>query len=225
MSYSIYLVDDHDLIRGGLQSLIEEGGIFKVTEQFGNGQELISKIQSVQAPPDVIVLDLEMPVMNGKETLQQLYSMSPDYKVLILTISGGEDTVLDMVRNGARGFLPKYCSRQELCAALTEIIESGYYRSEHEIKVLYESVKKSGTAARENRQAAEAILTARELEFIRLVCDPRELPYKLIADEMNVTLRTVDGYRESVFLKADIKSKAGLVMYALRQGILQLKDI
>jgi len=224
MAYSICLVDDHHLVRGGLQSLIEHEGTFVVTAQYANGKELIDALPHLDPIPDVIVLDIEMPVMNGRQTLRALQDMPQTYKVLMLTVSADDETVLEMVRAGARGFLPKYCSRQELYEALLQIIEQDYYHSELEVGVLHQSVRNGGQGQGRTARIAQPVLTQRELQFLRLVCDKRELPYKLIADEMGVSLRTVDGYRDALFLKLDIKTKTGLVFYALRHRLVRIDE-
>jgi len=215
---SIVLVDDHALIRQGIQGLIEQNPDFRVVATYGHGKELLDALPELEPPPHLIIMDLQMPVMGGKEALQVLNEKSTGIPVLVLSMNEDETTVLDLVRLGARGYLPKYCNTEELHDAINDITETGYYHSELEHRALYQSLKN------ESNPSAPR-LTARELEFLMLVCDKEELSYKLIADRMGVSVRTIDGYREALFEKLNVKTKLGLVFYALRHGLLQIDNV
>lgn len=216
---SVVLVDDHALVRKGIRGLIEQQEDFRVLEEYNNGRELLQALSASDPAPDLIVMDLNMPVMSGREALQALNEQGNDCPVLVLSMNEDDNTVLELVRLGARGYLPKYCSTEELHQAITDIMHTGYFHSELEHRAFFHSLRKPGNGP------GEPHLTAREMEFLLLVCDKDELSYKLIADRMNVSVRTIDGYREALFEKLNVKTKLGLVFYALRHGLAKLQDI
>lgn len=211
---SIYLVDDHAVVRNGLKSLIEKMGNYAVTAQFDNGQELLDALPFDNAP-DLIIMDLTMPVMGGAETVQELKARHIDTPVIILTLETSEKHIIGLFRQGIRGYLPKSCTADVLKKAIDDVVETGYYHNEMMTKALmmdHASVQDSKDSLNH--------LTERETQFVQLVCDEKEYTYEQIADIMGVSRRTVDGYRESVFNKFNIKSKTGLVLLAIRYGII-----
>jgi len=212
-SVSIFLVDDHTIVRNGLKTLIEKLGDYHVTEQFENGKQLIDALP-FKNPPDIIIMDLAMPVMDGKAAMQCLKDKEVTTPVLILTLEHDEKTIIDLFRLGIRGYLPKSCTSDVLKRAIEDVISSGYYHNEILVKAL--STNKS-------EKDALAALTDREREFIKMVCDEHEYTYEQIANLMGVSRRTVDGYREEIFRKFDIKSKTGLVLFAIKNGIIEIK--
>lgn len=216
---SVVLVDDHALVRQGIRGLIEQQPDVQVIAECSNGSELLQALPAYQPQPDLIIMDLTMPVMNGKEALQALIEKEYGCPVLMLSMNEDDATILELVRLGARGYLPKYCSTEELHHAIQDIVHTGYYHSELEHRALFKSFRKSAM----DQQVPH--LTAREMEFLLLVCDKEELSYKLIAERMKVSARTIDGYREALFEKFNVKSKLGLVFYALRHGLIKLDDI
>lgn len=215
---SVVLVDDHALVRQGIRGLLEQQPEVQVMAECNHGRELLEALPGYNPAPDLIIMDLTMPVMNGREALQAMMEQGVDCPVLMLSMNEDEATVLDLVRLGARGYLPKYCSTEELHHAISDIMDTGYYHSELEHRAFFHSLRKSN-------DAAEPRLTVRETEFLLLVCDKEELSYKLIADRMNVSVRTIDGYREALFEKLNVKTKLGLVFYALRHGLVKVQDI
>lgn len=212
-SVSIFLVDDHTIVRNGLKTLIEKLGDYRVTEQFENGKQLIDALP-FKNPPDIIIMDLAMPVMDGKAAMQCLKDKEITTPVLILTLEHDEKTIIDLFRLGIRGYLPKSCTSDVLRRAIEDVISSGYYHNEILVKAL---------STNRSEKDALAALTDREREFIKMVCDEHEYTYEQIANLMGVSRRTVDGYREEIFRKFDIKSKTGLVLFAIKNGIIEIK--
>lgn len=212
-SVSIYLVDDHTIVRNGLKTLIEKLGDYSVTEQFENGKQLINALP-FKNPPDIIIMDLAMPVMDGKAAMQYLKEKEINIPVLILTLEHDEKTIIELFRLGIRGYLPKSCTSDVLKRAIEDVTSSGYYHNEILVKAL--STNKS-------EKDALSALTDRERDFIKMVCDEHEYTYEQIATQMGVSRRTVDGYREEIFRKFDIKSKTGLVLFAIKNGIIEIK--
>lgn len=215
---NICLVDDHVIIRNGLVELIEKLGPYRVTQQYDNGRAFLDDIHSVPEP-DLVIMDISMPKMNGDEVMQQLKELDKKTPVLFLTLNQDEALVVKLFRLGARGYLRKNCNASQMKDALEQISRHGYYHNEF----LTSSLQTNTTEIKKTEQ--EKILeqlTAREREFLKLVCHEKEYTYEQIADQMNVQHRTVDGYRESVFQKFGIKSKTGLVLFILKHRLFDL---
>jgi len=212
---NIVLLDDHVIIRNGLKELIEKLGPYQITDQFEHGEDFLKFI--VQKPDtDLIILDLNMPGMNGDEVMEQLNKLGIKIPALVLTVSDDEETIIKLFRLGVRGYLRKNCAAAELKIALNDIFKFGYYHNEF----LTYSLRTNIFETKKTEQ--ELILdqlTQREKEFLKLVCDENEYTYEQMADLMTLQPRTVDGLRESVFLKLKIKSKTGLVLFILKHKL------
>ncbi len=213
---SIILVDDHIIVRNGLRSLIEIMGNYKVVGQFDNGLHFINALPSLP-DPDIAIIDLNMPQMNGVEVVRWMRKYRPNIKVLILTLDSDERTIIELFKMGVRGYLAKNSTAEVLKKALEDTVHTGYYHSE-----LLQHALTTGAQKKETFNVLLDELTDRELLFIKLVCDEREYTYDAIKDIMGVSRRTVDGYRESVFEKFDVRSKTGMVMFAIKHGLIKL---
>jgi len=220
MRKNIVLVDDHILVRNGLKELIEKLGPYTICGQYDNGRHFLDEMDR-RPDPDLVIMDLDMPAMNGMETAAYLKSIGYKVPVLVLTLNSEEDTILQLFRSGVCGFLKKDCSSETMKNALENIFSYGYYHNEFLAHYLRNSDKKT---RRNLRTEILEQLSPREKEFLRLVCDEKEYTYEQIASEMNVQHRTVDGYRESVFGKFGIKSKTGLVLFVLKHRLLDDLD-
>lgn len=208
---TICLVDDHIVVRKGLKELIECLGDYSVSSEFNNGKELTDAIP-FDEQPSLIILDITMPVMDGKAVMEYFKGNNIDIPVLVLTLDTSENTIIELFRLGARGYLPKNCSPEELKQAIDDITNSGYYHNELLIKAL-STDKKSPV---DERQRILDDLTKRELDFLQLVCNEEEYTYDQMADLLGVHVRTVDGYRKALFEKFNIKSKTGVVLFAIK---------
>ena len=215
---SIFLVDDHAVVRNGLKVLIEKMGNYVVTAEYDNGQELMNDIKQ-RNEPDLIIMDLSMPVMDGSETINALIKENIDYPILVLTLETTEKTIIDLFRKGIRGYLPKSSKAAILRSAIDDIVHTGYYHNE----MLTKALTTNAGAKTELEKITEQI-TDRERFFLELVCDEQEHTYEQIADLMKVSRRTVDGYREALFEKFSIRSKTGLVLFALKYGIVKIRQ-
>ncbi|HET7819788.1 MAG TPA: response regulator transcription factor [Bacteroidia bacterium] len=212
---NIVLVDDHVVIRNGLKVLIEKLGPYTISHQFDNGQTLLDAIP-LNPPAELIVMDINMPGMNGDEVMEQLNAKQVQVPVLVLSLNEDSNTVIKLFRLGVRGYLPKNCSADTMKKALDEVFRNGYFHNEF---LTYSLRTNAGAGKKTEQERILEQLTAREKEFLKLVCHEKEYTYEQIADQMNVQHRTVDGYRESVFNKFDIKSKTGLVLFILRHKL------
>jgi DNA-binding NarL/FixJ family response regulator len=204
---NIAIVDDHTLFRNGVAALMGEFEELNVVFEAENGEQLQQKL--VKHPmPQVILMDINMPVMDGYATTKWLKENYPQIKVLALSMFEDDKAVIKMIRNGASGYVLKESKPSELLEAIKSINEKGVYINELVSGKLLRSVfdKKELPG-----------FSKKEIEFLKLCCS--ELTYKEIADQMTVSPRTVDNYREALFLKLSLKSRTGLVLYALQNEI------
>lgn len=211
--YKIILVDDHILLRDALASLINTFSEFNVIDVAANGKELVHTIEHGNIP-NMVILDLNMPVMDGYETTRWLQEKYPDVKILILTMYDSEIALIRLLQVGVRGFLKKDVHPTELKTALLSVVEDGYYYSNKATGKLASFFHKSHT----NQSSIEkALLNPREIEFLKFAST--EMTYKEIAQAMHITPRSIDGYRDGLFEKLDVKSRVGLAIYAVKNGI------
>jgi two-component system, NarL family, invasion response regulator UvrY len=208
------LVDDHKLFRRGIAELIERFDDFMVVFELNNGKEL-QKYITAENTPDVILLDINMPELDGYQTATWLNLYYPGVKILVLSMYDSEAAIIKILKAGARGYLLKDADPAELKQALKEVIEHGYYHSGIVAQALMDNLHKI-----ERPSDLLPVLTDRESKFLTLACS--ELTYKEIADEMSVTPRAVDGFREALFEKLNVKSRVGLVIFAIRSGLVKM---
>jgi DNA-binding NarL/FixJ family response regulator len=210
---NIAIVDDHTLFRNGVAALMAEFDELKVLFEAENGEQL-QQMLSKYPIPNVILMDINMPVMDGYAATKWIKQKFPQVKVLALSMFEDDKAVIQMIKSGAGGYILKESRPRELLEAIKTIHEKGVYINEMVTGKLLRSVTDSDDAPD---------LTKKELEFLRLACS--ELTYKEIADQMFVSPRTVDNYRESLFLKLNLKSRTGLVLYAIQKGIFNLEQL
>lgn len=222
MPHNIALIDDHHLVRAGLAATVNALGDFRVTLEAGNGREFIELFtaqRDASERPLIAVVDLNMPVMDGFATIAWLRAHAPDVLPLALTFDATDDNQVRAIHAGARGFLLKHARPATLKTALESLVLTGYYTTEEGMAAQVRGVEFKHREARE-RERILADITPREMEFLLLVCDEQEFTYEQIAGQMGVHRRTVDNFRIALFDKFGIKSKTGLVLFALRWGLL-----
>ncbi|WP_295675744.1 response regulator transcription factor [uncultured Mucilaginibacter sp.] len=206
----IALVDDHRLFRSGIASLINNFIGYKVIFEASNGDEMISKIKP-DFRPDIILLDINMPGMNGINTARGLKTAYPQIQVIVLSMFDDADKVLAMLKLGVKGYLLKDSEPIEFERALQKVSQGELYYPEFVTRLLLDSI---------NNPVEFDKLNSREVEFLKLVAT--ELTYKEIADQMRISVRTVDGYRDQLFEKLHVKSRVGLVLYAIKNKLTEL---
>ncbi|CAM1365148.1 response regulator transcription factor [Tenacibaculum xiamenense] len=211
MKYSVVVVDDHTLLSQAIESMVNTFDKFKVLYTCKNGKELSDKFTgSPMNIPDIVLVDVNMPVMNGIETTQWVVENYPQVHVMALSVEDADNTILKMLKAGAVGYLLKDTQKEVLEKALLELMENGFYHTKEVTSLLIDSV--SGKKNRSNVEFKE-----NELKFMRLACS--ELTYKEIAEKMFLSPKTIDGYRDSLFTKLDVRNRVGLVMYAIKNKI------
>ena len=207
----IIIVDDHVLFSQSLTYLIESFEEFSVIGNYSNGKEFIAGFSIASESPDIILLDVNMPIMNGIETMKWIRLHFPDLRVIALSVNDDEETIMKMVTNGACGYLLKDMHPKTFREALIEVYHKGVYYTEMVSGMLISKVVP---------QELNTMLKKREMEFLELACT--EKTYREIADLMCLSHKTVDGYREELFHRFGIKTRIGLVLYAIKNKIVDV---
>jgi two-component system, NarL family, invasion response regulator UvrY len=206
-------VDDHPMFRNGMAGLIESFEGYSILNQSGNGKEFIKLVEAGQVP-DIAILDFQMPAMNGEETAIWIKQNRPSIKVLSLTMFDDEHHILRMIKAGARGYVLKSADPDEVKLALDQVWTKNFYHSELVSNALMKTMRD------EQGIPVNLVLPEKELEMLRLICS--ELTYKEIADRLNISPRAVDSFREQMFEKTNTKSRVGLVLFAVKHGLVGL---
>ncbi|MBN9379358.1 MAG: response regulator transcription factor [Chitinophagaceae bacterium] len=214
---SVALVDDHVLLRNGLANLIRSFGEYSVLFEAGNGNDFIRQLKP-RTLPDVVLLDINMPDMDGYETALWIRRHHPEIRILALSMYDTDNSIIRMLKNGVKGYILKDIDPAELKVALESIVTKGFYYSEMVTGKLIHTINTMETVDHQVRHVLR--LNDRELEFLRLACT--ECTYKEIAEQMYLSPRTIDGYRDTLFEKLNVKTRVGLVLYAIRNGIVAL---
>ena len=209
----VALADDHTMFRKGIAELLRKSDQFEVVAEAKNGQELIDMIGKLKKEPDVCLLDVNMPVLDGYHTLLALKEKYPAMKFLALTMYDHEFMIIKMLRNGINGYLLKEDDPEELKRAIVFVVEHDFYHSELVSGRLINILK-------QGKDYKAVLLSANEQTFLELCCT--EMIYKEIATAMNLSVRTIEGYRDDLFLRLGVKTRTGLVIYALKHGIVNL---
>lgn len=211
----LIIVDDHTLVSQALKVLIEDNKDFKVLTQLPNGQELQDYLSKDYEKPDVILMDIQMPIVNGIDATIWVKENHPTIKVLALTMEDDERKILKMLRAGAKGYLLKDIHPSILHQAIQETHLKGFYYTEQVSDTLLHAHEI------ETKPLHKIDLKPREREFLEYAV--QELTYKQIAEKMFLSPKTIDGYREQIFIKLGIKSRIGLVLYAFKEGLIEKK--
>lgn len=211
---SIALVDDHTMFRQGILNLLAESGEVDILFEADNGRNMMQKIAQ-SGIPDVFLMDINMPVMDGYESTLWLKRNYPDSKILALSMFEEEIAVLGMLRNGAGGYLIKHSKASELIHAIKEIHEHHYFFNDVVSMKLLKNLQVPVTTTEKM-----AVLNENELRFLELCAS--DLTYKEIADQMNLSPSTINNYREALFEKFHVKTRTSLVIYALKKEFITL---
>ena len=213
----IAIVDDHTMFRKGLSALINLFPRYEVLFEAADGREMIERLK-YQRHPDIILLDISMPGMDGYETAEWLRTHHPEIHVLALSTMETEIAIIRMIRQGAKGYVLKDAEPEELKLAFDEVFSRGFFFNDQVTRTVMRNISQ---LVDENSSLNTFVkLTQREMEFIRKACS--EKSYQEIAKEMFVSERTVDGYREALFKKLSVSTRVGLVLYAVKNNLVVL---
>ncbi len=214
----IALVDDHSLLRNGLAALVNSFDGYSVLFEASNGKDFIDQLQTFPAP-DIVLLDITMPVMNGVETAEWIKKNLPKAKVLVLSVMDIDTIIISMLKRGARGYILKDSKPAVFRQALDSIRDTGFFMNELVSNKMLNYV----TTKDDNRVQEVSLisdLSENELTFLQLICS--EMTYKEIALQMEVSPRTVDNYRDELLKKLKVQSRTGLVIFAIKYGLYKL---
>jgi DNA-binding NarL/FixJ family response regulator len=220
------IVDDHNLFRKGLIKLInlaDTDNKFEVIFEAANGADLKEKLHQTSLP-DIILLDIDMPDMDGYDTVSWMQQHYPGVHILVVSMFESEEAVLRMMRLGVRGYLSKDIEVQDMNRALEAIASKGFYYSDFVAGImahhLMHKEREGELRFSVKGMRVPVTLTNNEKEFLQLACT--ELTYQQIADKMCLSPKTIDGYREVLFNKCQVKSRVSLAMYAVRHGLVKV---
>ncbi len=215
--HNIAVVDDHTLFRKGLISLINVFPNFEVILEASNGKDFIQRLNPEELP-EIVLMDISMPEMDGYATCEWLKSHYPAIKVLALSTMDAETAIIKMIRSGAKGYIVKDADLSELKLAFSELLSIGFFYNELVSRKVIHSINRIV----EDNDAVTTLqkLSDNELNFLRLSCS--EKTYQEIANEMFKSEKTIDGYRAELFKKLNVSSRVGMVMYAIKNGIVLL---
>ncbi len=208
----IAIADDHILVRDCICGMIAATPGFEVCIKAGDGRGLIEQLENAGSLPDVCILDVQMPVMNGYDTMKHIREHWPELKVLVLTMLEDEFVIAGMLALGVRGYLGKSCPMNELLDALTSISEKGYYCSE---LVPREAAFKDDGAVYE--------INDEEISFLKY-CHT-DMSIKEIASNMTVSVDTAQGYMRSLFQKLNLRTRQGLAIFAVKTGLISIREM
>lgn len=213
----VALVDDHELLRTGLAAIINSFEGYKVVIEANNGKQFIEKVK-IKTPPDIVLLDITMPVMDGYETSIWIKANLPPTKVLVLSVLENDTAIIRMLKNGARGYLLKDSKPKVFKEALDSIRDSGYFINELVSNKLMHYINQEEIF--DTDAVVLNTLTENEVTFLKWICT--EKTYKQIAEEMCLSPRTIDTYRDNLFKKLDVKTRVGLAIFAIKNGIVNI---
>ncbi len=216
-SLNIALVDDHKLFRKGLIKLINLGDSpskYNILFEAENGNDLKEKMMTPPFP-DIILMDIDMPGMNGFESVDWLHRTHPSIKILIISMVEKEQDILRMLGLGVKGYLSKDIEVEDMHQALKAIAGNGYYYSPLASEVLNNKITGAGHTSN-----SEVYLSENEREFLKW--SATDLTYNQIADKMHLSPKTIDGYREALFQRLNVKNRVTLALFAVKQGIVKL---
>jgi len=210
---TLALVDDHQLFRKGISALIDDFQHLKILFEACHGKDLMDKLK--KARPDVILMDIDMPVMDGFVATIEVKRKYPNIKIIVLTMHHEMEMIYNLIQSGANGFLNKNESVENVIEAINTVSENGFFLNNTILKAIGAANFKIHS---NNKPYIYQPLSARETEVVKLIC--QQLTIKEIACKLNISPRTVDTYRENIFIKTNSKNIAGVVIYAIKNNII-----
>jgi DNA-binding NarL/FixJ family response regulator len=215
MKNTVVIVDDHILIAKAISEIMTNFKDFKVLYECENGMQLQEKFKNPNQIPNIVLLDISMPIMNGFETALWLKEHHPNVLIMALSMQDDDNSVLKMLKNGAKGYMLKNTHPSDLENALKALVANGYYYPTWAASKIFSSM---GSSLKYTKSVET--ITDREKEFLKY--SVTEMSYKEIAEKMFCSPRTVEGYRDNLFEKLELKSRVGLAVYAIKNGFDEL---
>ncbi len=216
---SIALIDDQVLFRQGIAALIKSEPVFELVTEADNGNDFLQQLSVMTDYPDIALMDMEMPGMDGIELNRQLRKKYPGIKVIVLSVHAADRLIARMIEAGASGYLVKNCDRVELVNAVKTVIERGFYLNDHVLKAMQQTAGQRKTVIKKVNNIP-VLLSEREKEILTLIC--KEYSNAQIAEKLYISVRTVDGHRNNLLAKTGCANTAGLVVFAIKNHIVDL---
>jgi len=213
------IVDDQRLFRQSLATVIRSENQFELVIEAEDGEDCLRQLPALAGPPHVLLMDMEMPGINGIELNEKILTGFPDVKVLVLSVYNREKLISRMINSGASGYLEKNCDKEELINAIVSVHKSGFYMNAAVLKAMQKSATLPASRSAE-KTVTNVELTTREKEVLRLIC--KEYNNSEIADTLFISVRTAEGHRNNLLIKTGSRNTAGLVMFALKHGYADL---
>jgi DNA-binding NarL/FixJ family response regulator len=215
----IGLVDDQVLFRQGMASLINSIDGFSLVMEADNGKDCLSRLEESDIKPDIILMDMEMPGMDGMELNNILHTKFPSVKVIVLSVHAGERLIARMIDAGACGYLVKNCGKDELITAIQTVYSTGFYINNSVLKAI-QNTSNTRSLSPKNPIGISVEITDREKEVLLLICKEYTAPE--IAAQLFLSTRTVEGHRNNLLLKTGCKNTAGLVLFAVKYHLYEV---
>lgn len=219
----VMLIDDHQLFRVGLMSLLKGYKEIEVIGDAENGQVLLKKLKNLKQLPDVVLLDLNMPVMNGIDTTKKLKEKFPSIKIIILTMQDEEEFIVHLINEGANSYLLKNTDPAEMIEAIITVMEQNQYFNSNTTQVLLKSMRTGSQKKKSPTFSNKTELTKREKEILTLICEG--LNNNEISEKLFISPRTVEGHRSNLLSKTATKNSAALVAFAVRNNLIDTQNI
>lgn len=216
---NIAIADDEQLFRKGIRFLLEREANFNVIFEAENGKELIDFMTTTEEFPDVILMDLKMPEVNGVEATKVIHKAQPDIKIIALTSYDGKSFITNMIDVGASSYLLKNTSPKMVIHTVNEVFEKGFYYDDKVLKIIHENII-SSSGKRIKSDLDKKLLSKREIDVLELICE--QYTTAEIADKLFISPRTVEGHRNNLLLKTHSKNVAGLVIYGIQKKLIEI---
>ena len=216
---NIIIADDEELFRKGIRFLLERENNFNITYEAENGKELIDFLSYTEHTPDIILMDLKMPEINGVEATKKIHKTHPNIKIIALTSFDGKSFITNMIDVGASSYLLKNTSPKMVIHTINEVYNKGFYYDEKVLKIIHENIN-SSSGKRIKIDLDKKLLSKREIDVLELICD--QCTTAEIADKLFISPRTVEGHRNNLLLKTHSKNVAGLVIYGIQKKLIEI---
>ena len=213
------LIDDQNLFRQSLSTLLSTVDEYELMMDTESGEACLEMLKGMNTLPHILLLDLEMPGMDGIELNKELQKRYPQIKVIVLSVYTKERLISQTIENGACGYLIKNCGRDELCTAINTVFKSGFYMNINVVKAIQHKSRTKNNAIK-NTNNIDVDLTQREAEILRYIC--KEYSNAEIAEKLFISVRTVEGHRTNLLLKTGCKNTAGLALFAVKHNIFEM---
>lgn len=214
----LFLVDDHQLVRDGLKALLTGTSDIEIIGEAADSEELFFKLG--QQRPDLLIMDISLPGVSGIEITRKLCSEFPEIKVLMLSMYNSEDFILNAIKAGAKGYLPKNTSRNEMLEAIYAIHSGEEFYGESISKIMLKSYVRRATDPDKPAERSNDLLTSREIEILKLYVEG--MINKEISEKLEISIRTVETHKNHIMRKLGLKSTVEMVKFAIRNKIVEI---